>query len=87
MKVRVYDVKDHDVLERYFGEQAGDYPITALERLGEVIFDDSMSILPMDGEVVVFESEYVVMARYFYPGGNRAVLIVHERHFNKEIAS
>ncbi len=91
MKVRVYALEDHDVLERFFGEQAGDYPMADFGPTHcTLIFDGSLSVVPDHGDVLVlpeakgaFDFEYIAIHKNFFVLSNSMHLIVHKRHFEE----
>lgn len=95
MRVRIYNIEDHDILERYFGEDAGEYPVSNIGELhGEQLFNGSMSAIPTEGDPVILpnldddrQSEYVCIMRAFYPVLDEIDLIVTKRTFKEALSS
>ena len=92
MQVKIYETNDHDVLESYFGEDAGDHPLVDFgERHCALIYNGPVSAVPNDGDLIVLKDpdgdfvEYFVIVKIFFI--EEAHLIVARREFETGTAS
>lgn len=83
MRVRIYEIEDHDVIDTFFGENQPDRAMADLgAEHGTLISKTLMSILPQEDDLlIVNEREYVVLLRVFHSESDEASLLVHARHF------
>ncbi len=94
MQTRIYEIKDHDVIMRWFGED-GD-PVR-IQNLGEVhgtlLHEGNVSIHPAEGDVVLLEDaeevshEYIILCRVYDIDIDVATIYVHEIHFDETALS
>lgn len=96
MRVKIYELADQAVVEHYFGEDSGDYPmINVGERVGKLLLSERMGHPPDHGDVLVLPvgddaelREFFVLFRLFYPASNSMEILVHQRHYSdKEMMS
>ena len=94
MKTRVYEIKDHDVMETFFGDDPKQTPIRDIaQNHGNMIWEGVLTLHPDAGDALVLdaeddsEQEYVILARAYYADREEAFLLVHARHIETGFVS
>lgn len=89
LRVRVYEVKDEDVIRTFFGEDAPMRRLAELgEQHGELIFSDNEAVdVPGDNDVLLLPGklgldEYIIMQRLYNADEHQWTLLVHAPHYD-----